>query len=73
VGLCRAPLHHGSRDRAAADGTATFFEAHREAVVERAIDPDTWGTPVSSRAAEPFLDIDHDGYGSIRSPGCRAA
>jgi hypothetical protein len=42
-----------------------FFERERAAVVERAIDPDTWQNAGFDAVESPhhFLDIDWDGYG----------
>jgi hypothetical protein len=65
--------HHFIMDRAIAllpPELRPFFEAHRAAVVERAIDPDTWRT--AGFLEEPpnhFLDIDWDGYGKYPFAG----
>ena len=42
-----------------------MFEAHRAAVVERSIDPDTWQNAGYDDLESPhhFLDLDWDGYG----------
>ncbi len=46
-------------------GLRPMFERERAAVVERAIDPDTWQNAGFDDAESPhhFLDIDWDGYG----------
>jgi len=41
-----------------------FFEKHRAAVVQRAIDPDTWRTAgFEEESPNHFLDLDWEGYG----------
>jgi hypothetical protein len=65
--------HHFIMDRAIALLPAElrpFFEARRAAIVERAIDPDTWRTAgFTEEPPNHFLDIDWEGYGKYPFAG----